>query len=112
MNLYQVLKRPIITEKALNQSALGKYLFEVDVRARHLDIKKAVKKAFNVEVVKVEVMRIKGKTRRFGRRRKTIALGDWKKAMVQLAPGQKIDIFTVPQEEEKPVREEKKEEKK
>jgi large subunit ribosomal protein L23 len=116
MNLNQVLKRPIITEKALNQSALGRYLFEVDSRARHFDIRKAIKKAFNVDVVEVKVMRVKGKVRRFGRQKKRICLGDWKKAMVQLAPGQKIDIFTVPQEEEKPssakATEGKKEEKK
>lgn len=105
MNLYQVLKRPMITEKALNQSVLGKYLFVVDKRATKTEIKKAVKKAFAVDPISVKIINLKGKTRRFGRRRKPTQLASWKKAIVQLAPGQKIDIFTVPGEaEEKPVR--------
>lgn len=109
MNLTHILKRPIITEKALNQSVLGKYIFEVDRRATKTEIKKAIKNAFDVEVVSVKVINIKGKTRRFGRKRTQIKLSDWKKAIIQLAPGQKIDIFTVPGEvEEKPVKKEAK----
>jgi large subunit ribosomal protein L23 len=104
MALNQVLKRPIITEKALSLSALGKYTFEVDKKATKPEIKRAVKKAFDVDVQTVQVIKVRGKTRRFGRRRKRISLSDWKKAIIQLAPGQKIDIYSVPRgaEEKRP----------
>lgn len=109
MNLSRILKKPIITEKALSQSALGKYIFEVDRQASKTEIKRAVKNAFNVDVVAVKTINVKGKIRRFGRRRVRVALGDWKKAIVQLAPGQKIDIFSVPEEaKEKPSKKEAK----
>lgn len=109
MNLTDVLKKPIITEKALNQSVLGKYIFEVDKRATKAEIKKAVNRAFGVEAVSVRTINISGKMRRFGKKRKQTRLSNWKKAVVQLAPGQKIDIFTVPGEaEEKPVKKEAK----
>lgn len=100
MALNQVLKRPIITEKALSLSTLGKYTFEVDKKATKAEIKKAVKNAFGVDAQAVQVIKVRGKTRRFGRRRKTISLSDWKKAIIQLAPGQKIDIYSVPGEVE------------
>jgi large subunit ribosomal protein L23 len=96
MALNLVLKRPIITEKALSLSALGKYTFEVDKKATKPEIKRAVKKAFDVDVQAVQIIKVRGKTRRFGRRRKRISLSDWKKAIIQLAPGQKIDIYSVP----------------
>jgi large subunit ribosomal protein L23 len=101
MNLTDVLKKPMITEKALNQSVLGKYIFAVDKRATKEMISQAVHQAFGVEVVAVRTINLKGKTRRLGRRRKPIQLSNWKKAIVQLAPGQKIDVFTVPGETEK-----------
>jgi large subunit ribosomal protein L23 len=105
MNLTDVLKKPMITEKALNQSVLGKYIFAVDKRATKKMISQAVHQAFGVEVMAVKTINLKGKTRRLGRRRKSIQLSNWKKAIVQLAPGQKIDVFTVPGEaEEKPVK--------
>ncbi len=105
MNLADVLRKPIITEKALNQSVLGKYIFEVDKRTTKEMIRKAVHQAFGVEVVAVKTINLKGKIRRLGKRRKQTQLSNWKKAIVQLAPGQKIDIFTVPGEAvEKPIK--------
>jgi large subunit ribosomal protein L23 len=100
MNLTPVLKRPIITEKALNQSTLGKYIFEVERRATKAEIKRAINQAFGVDVIAVKTINLGGKNRRFGRKRTQVKLGDWKKAIVQLAPGQKIDVFTVPGEAE------------
>jgi large subunit ribosomal protein L23 len=92
MDPYQVLIRPIITEKSSYQSDnLHRYTFEVDVRANKHVIKRAVEQAFNVDVVAVNVMRIRGKQRRWGRivgRTK-----DWKKAVVTLRPGQTIQFF-------------------
>ena len=109
MNLTDVLKKPIITEKALNQSVLGKYLFKVDKRATKTEIKRAVNRAFGVEAVSVRTVNVRGKMRRSGKRRQPTRLSNWKKAVVQLAPGQKIDIFTVPGETEgKPVKKEAK----
>lgn len=92
MDPYQVLRRPIITEKSSLQSEyLNRYTFEVDVRANKLQIKDAVQQAFNVEVVSVNVIRVSGKRRRWGKlvgRTK-----DWKKAIVTLRPGQTIQFF-------------------
>jgi large subunit ribosomal protein L23 len=89
---YQVLLRPIITEKSSFQSDnLDRYTFEVDVRANKHQIKQAVELAFNVDVVAVNVIRVRGKQRRSGR-----LIGrtkDWKKAVVTLRPGQTIQIF-------------------
>jgi len=92
MHTYEVLKRPVLTEKSsYNADALNRYTFEVDVRANKHQIREAVKTVFDVEVLKVNVMRIRGKRRRVGRR-----IGrapDWKKAIVTLAPGDSISFF-------------------
>ena len=69
MNLYQVLVRPILTEKSGFQADnLSKYTFEVDGRATRADVERAVEKAFDVSVTKVNMMLVPGKTRRWGRR--------------------------------------------
>lgn len=89
-----VIKRPIITEKSLDLARLGGYTFEVDKRATKKDIKSAVEKYFNVEVTRVRTLKIAGKRRFAGkRRRKRVNLSSWKKAIVWLKSGQKIDIF-------------------
>lgn len=68
-----------------------KYVFEVHKEATKAQIKEAVEKAFKVTVTKVNVVRVPGKTKRFGRRR--ITSSPWKKAIVTLAPGQKITLI-------------------
>ena len=92
MDAYEILKRPIVTEKSSFQSdSLNRYTFEVDVRANKRQIKEAVEKVFNVEVVGVNVMNVRGKRRRWGR-----IVGrtrDWKKAVVTLAPNNSIQFF-------------------
>jgi len=92
MDPYEVLKRPILTEKSSFQSDnLHRYTFEVDVRANKRQIRDAVEQVFNVQVLAVNVMNVRGKRRRWGRivgRTK-----DWKKAVVTLAPGQSIQFF-------------------
>jgi large subunit ribosomal protein L23 len=92
MDPYEILKRPIVTEKSSFQSdSLNRYTFEVDVRANKRQIKEAVEKVFNVEVVGVNVMNVRGKRRRWGR-----IVGrtrDWKKAVVTLAPNNSIQFF-------------------
>lgn len=91
MHLYEVLRRPIITEKATLLHEADKYAFEVSKDASKPQIRQAVEKAFNVRVAKVSVMTVPGKTRRMGRRE--ITSSPWKKAVVSLEPGHKISLF-------------------
>jgi large subunit ribosomal protein L23 len=91
MHLYEVLRRPLITEKATSLKEKDKYAFEVASKASESQIKEAVEKAFKVKVSKVNVMTVPGKTRRFGKRQVTSS--PWKKAIVTLAPGHKITFF-------------------
>ena len=88
---YQVIIRPLITEKATILAGDGKYAFEVATRANKKQIREAVQIAFNVQVTKVNTMNVRGKSRRAGRR---YSRGqDWKKAIVTLSEGDSIQIF-------------------
>lgn len=92
MHQYEILKRPILTEKSNYQAdELQRYTFEVDKRANKLQVRWAVESVFDVSVVDVHIMNVRGKTRRFGR--KEGRTSDWKKAIVTLAPGQTISFF-------------------
>ncbi|MFQ3548531.1 MAG: 50S ribosomal protein L23 [Armatimonadota bacterium] len=89
---YSIIKRPLVTEKGMDQTSMGKYIFEVDMNANKIEIAEAVQKIFSVEVVKVNTLIVKGKSKRLGR----MGMGktpDWKKAYVTLAQGQSIPIF-------------------
>lgn len=89
---YTIVKRPLITEKGMNISALGKYAFEVDLSANKIEIAEAVHTIFSVDVVKVNTLRVKGKAKRMGRYPEGKS-PDWKKAYVTVKPGQRIEIF-------------------
>jgi large subunit ribosomal protein L23 len=91
LQAHGIVLRPIITEKAQRETQENKYVFEVDLRANKMQIKEAVEVAFNVRVDGVNTCVMKGKTRRYGRR--VTARPDWKKAIVTLAPGEKIELF-------------------
>lgn len=91
MHIYEVLRRPIITEKGTLMAENGQYAFEVAMDANKAMVKQAVEKRFGVTVLAVNVMRMPGKTRRFGRNVSTTT--PWKKAIVTLAPGQSIEVF-------------------
>jgi len=91
VHLYEVLRRPLITEKSTVLQAEGKYAFEVDKAATKPQIKQAVEKAFKVEVTGVNVIGMPGKARRFGRRQ--LSPHPWKKAIVTLKPGDSIQYF-------------------
>lgn len=92
MNQYEVLKRPVVTEKSsLQTDYANRYTFEVDVRANKMQIKDAVEQTFNVHVVSVNVMNVDGKKRRLGRRMGKTP--DWKKAIVTLVQGETIEFF-------------------
>ena len=91
MSLYEVIRRPIITEKSTVLAERGKYVFEVALDAPKARIKEAVELAFGVGVVQVNVMNVKGKVKRYGGRPKPQR--SWKKAIVTLKPGEKIELF-------------------
>ena len=91
MNLYQVLRRPLITEKTIGLQPQGKYAFEVASEANKPQVKQAVARAFKVKVASVNIMTVPGKTRRVGRR--LVQTPSWKKAIVTLQPGDKIEFF-------------------
>lgn len=91
MNLYEVVRRPLVTEKYTGLQAQGKYAFEVAQRATKPQVKQAVEKAFNVKVTSVNLMTVAGKQRRLGRR--ILPAHPWKKAVVTLKPGDKIELF-------------------
>ena len=91
MHLYEVLRRPLITEKATILQGQGKYAFEVSQKATKHQIKEAVEAAFKVKVSEVNVMTVSGKMRRMGRRQ--ILSPSWKKAVVTLEEGHKIGFF-------------------
>jgi large subunit ribosomal protein L23 len=88
-----VLLRPIITEKSMTRTNEGKYTFEVRKDATKQEIAEAVAEAFKVDVVDVNVMTVRGKTRRLGRH--TGRTSDRKKAVVTVAPGQRIERYFV-----------------
>jgi large subunit ribosomal protein L23 len=91
MHLYEVLRRPLITEKNTVLQAQNKYAFEIADGANKPMIKQAVEKAFKVKVTKVNVLTMQGKTKRVGRRQ--VQTNPWKKAIVTLQPGDKIEFF-------------------
>ena len=74
MHLYEVLRRPLITEKLTGLGALNKYAFEVASGANKPQIKQAVEKAFGVKVAAVNVMTVPGKMRRAGRRHRSCGI--------------------------------------
>ena len=91
MHLYEVLRRPVITEKSAALQAEGKYAFEVAMGANKHQVKQIVEKEFNVKVTAVNVMTVPSKERRVGRR--MVLTQPWKKAIVTLQPGDKIEFF-------------------
>ncbi len=92
LRAYEIIKRPILTEKSLDQKArYNKLHFEVDRRANKIEIKKAVEQIFKVDVIDVRTINMKGKRKRVGRY--WTKRPDWKKAIVTIKPGQKVEFF-------------------
>ena len=91
MNIYEVLRRPLITEKSTALQAQNKYAFEVADDANKPLVKQAVEKAFKVKVTGVNMVTMRGKSKKMGRR--MIKTPPWKKALVTLQPGDKIEFF-------------------
>jgi large subunit ribosomal protein L23 len=95
LDLYDVIKRPVITEKS-NQMAANhrQFTFEVDPRANKIQIKEAVEVIFNVDVIQVTTMVMPIKRSRRGRKY-YVRAPEWKKAIVTLPVGQTIPLFNV-----------------
>ena len=94
MDPYQIIVRPVITEKSNKLARLyNQYTFEVDPRVNKIDIRRAVEGVFDVEVLGVSTCVIPGKRRRSGRR--AVRRASRKKAIVTLHPGQTIEGFDV-----------------
>ncbi|HBL23808.1 MAG: 50S ribosomal protein L23 [Syntrophorhabdaceae bacterium] len=92
MNEYDIILRPIITEKStLVKDTGNQYVFEVARSANKIEIRKAVEKLFKVKVMDVHVSNMEGKKKRLGRY--AGKRSDWKKAVVKLSPKDKITIF-------------------
>lgn len=101
MNVQDVLIRPLITEKSLEDAKLlNEYTFEVQAASSKPQIKKAIEEIFGVKVKDVRTTKIAGKTKRFaGRFEKKMP--DVKKAVVKLEEGQKIEFFEVEEKKKK-----------
>ena len=90
-DIYKTVKAPHLTEKVTNlMNESNQYAFKVDINSTKREIKKAVEAYFSVEVNKVTVLKVKGKTKRSKYRFKQRP--NWKKAYVSLADGQSIDV--------------------
>lgn len=96
--MLQVIKKPVITEKAMKLSAMGQYVFQVDPNSNKIEIKKAVEEMFEVEVKSVRTLRVKGKVKvrmtRRGMMRGVAPLR--KKAYVTLKEGHQIELVSGP----------------
>lgn len=91
-SVYDVIRRPIISEKSTALAEVGnRYVFEVATQANKQEIRDAVSQLFSVKVLKVHTMTMHGKVKRVGRFE--VKRPNWKKALVTLAEGQKIDFF-------------------
>ena len=92
MDMYKIVQKPLVTEKGTVMLSEGnRVTFKVHLDANKIEIREAVKKIFNVSVLQVNTQIVRGKRKRFGK-----AMGQsksWKKAMVQLKEGDKIEIF-------------------
>ncbi len=90
--VYKVVFGPHVTEKAVSGSESNIHTFKVAVNATKREVKNAVESLFEVKVDAVRTVKVKGKSKNFGKRQGTRK--DWKKAYVRLAEGQSLDIAT------------------
>jgi len=91
MDTYEVLRRPVITEKSTMLSDIGQYVFEVAEKANKIEVKRAVEEIFKVRVRAVNISHMRGKMRRMGRTQGMTP--GWKKAIVSLEQGYRIELF-------------------
>ena len=91
LNIYEIIKQPLVTEKNTILQGQGKYVFEVGLRATKPQIKKAIETIYTVGVTDVNIIGVAGKKKKV----KTgfVMTPSWKKAVVSLKPGDKIELF-------------------
>lgn len=92
MNIHQVIRRPVVTEKSTVLGEQGKYVFEVAREANKIEVRRAVAEIFKVDVRAVNIVKVHGKEKRMGLRSRGMTR-PWKKAIVTLAQGQRIELF-------------------
>ncbi len=90
-----IIQRPIVTEKSMQEAARGRFSFVVSVSANKDAIRAEIKRLFHVTPIAVRTVVVKGGVKRSQRLRKTIKVADYKKAVVVLKAGDKIDLFDV-----------------
>lgn len=90
-----IVLKPVITEKAMNEATHGRYAFAVLKEANKPEIARAIEDMFKVNVVKVQTITVHGKMKRAAKSRTYVKGEDWKKAVVSLKDGQKIELFDV-----------------
>ncbi len=88
---HRVLLKPLVTEKGAKQTEQNKYFFMVSDKANKIMVKQAIVETYGIWPVAVNILRIKGKKVRFGRREG--ARKDWKKAVITLPQGKSIDVY-------------------
>jgi large subunit ribosomal protein L23 len=91
MNYNDVIIRPVISEKSTDMSEKSKYVFQVATRANKHIIKKAIKEIFKVNPIKINVIMVRGKSKRV--RYQYGYTTSWKKAIVTIGKGEKIELF-------------------
>lgn len=91
MDAHQIIRSPVISEKSYALIADNKYTFRVHAQAHKTQIRQAVQEVFGVTVTEVRTMKMKSKPKRRGW--STGRTREWKKAVVQLAPGDRIELF-------------------
>ncbi len=84
---------PLVTEKNAHHSDEGVYVFEVPVQANRLEVREAFRELYKVTPLKVNIARVHGKEKRFGGN--AARLSDWKKALITVPKGTRIDVFTL-----------------
>lgn len=95
------INAPYVTEKTMWLAGRGYYTFVVDVKMRKPAIKGMIADMYNVHVLEVKTVKVPGKTKRRGKKMITTTAQPWKKALVRLANGEKINAFEIPVEPEK-----------
>ena len=91
MDYYQIVKRPLSSEKSVNdRESSNSYHFEVDKKVNKIQVREAIEKLFEVKVLAVRTLNKVGKTRKY--KNKIYKTGGWKKAIVTLKEGDRIDL--------------------
>ncbi len=94
MNPYKVIIRPVDTEKTRYQASnLGQYTFEVHSGANKIEVRQAIEAIYEVDVVAVNTIAVPAKASKRRGRRRVVRHSPWKKAVVTLAEGQRLDVF-------------------